>query len=209
MPQEPQIIIRQLLRYASVPSTLSLTASERVEERRLVGHVDLVRPERPVARRGVVAPDLQLDLHAGVVRSSPRAAPSGHPNPPPAANSIVSVAEKCNETVPTLCQIRAISTSSPSAPTASCAPRGRRAAARRRPIRDRVLHEVLVVSVGEVGRARVGAARLLAGEPRLEHARGEVEQIAELDRLGQVAVEDGALVLDDDAAVVAPAELRR
>ncbi len=112
---------------------LVLDDVERVEQRRFVGDVDLVRLEGAVARGGVVAPDLQLDLHAGSIRSSLRGAPSGHPNPPPAANSIGFVAEKSNETVPTLCQIRAISTTSPSAPTSSCAPRGTRAAARHRP----------------------------------------------------------------------------
>ena len=69
------------------------------------------------------------------------------------------------------------------------------------PARDRVLDEVLVVSVGIVVRARVGAAALLAGDSGLEHACGDVEQVAELDRLRQVAVEDLALVLDDDLRV--------
>ena len=43
--------------------------------------------------------------------------------------------------------------------------------------------------------------------PGLHHARGEVEHVAELDRLRQVAVEDLALVLDHDAALVALAQL--
>ena len=64
-----------------------------------------------------------------------------------------------------------------------------------------MLEEVLVVAVGEVVRARVRAAALLAGEPADDHARGELEHEAELERLGQVAVEDLALVLDDDALV--------
>ena len=52
----------------------------------------------------------------------------------------------------------------------------------------------------------MGATTLLAGNPGLEHARRDVEQVAELDRLGEVAVEDVALVLDHDATVVALAE---
>src|SRR6185503_17828286 len=60
------------------------------------------------------------------------------------------------------------------------------------PGRDRVLHEVLVVALGKVRRPRVSTARLLARDTCLKHAGAEVEQIAELDRLGQVAVEDGA-----------------
>ena len=181
---------------------------ERVEQRRLVGDVDLVRPERALAGGRVVAPDLQLDLHAGSFRSSLRVAPSGHPNPPPAANSIGSVAEKSNEncanSVPNPCHQYDLTIGSHLVMRTSRYGELRRAVD---PRRDRVLHEVLVVALGEVGRARVGAARLLARDPGLEHAGAEVEQVAELDRLGQVAVEDGALVLDHDAAVVPPPEL--
>ncbi len=45
------------------PVDLVLDDVEGVEERRLLGHVHLVRLERALARRGVVAPDLELDLH--------------------------------------------------------------------------------------------------------------------------------------------------
>ena len=64
IPHEPQIIIRQLLRYASVPSWLVLDDVEDVEQRRPVRRVDLVLLERALARDGVVAPDLQGHLHA-------------------------------------------------------------------------------------------------------------------------------------------------
>src|SRR4029078_10403764 len=67
--------------------------------------------------------------------------------------------------------------------------------------------EVLVVALGKVRRPRGSTARLLARDTCLKHARTEVEEIAELDRLGEVAVEDGALVLDHHAPVVPPAEL--
>src|SRR3954451_3527158 len=75
-----------------------------------------------------------------------------------------------------------------------------------RPAGARMLHEVLVVARREVLRARVGAPALLARLARLEHARGEVEAVAELDRLREVGVEELALVLDDDALGVALAE---
>ncbi len=63
MPHEPQIIIRQLLRYASEPSCLVLDDVEAVEERRLLGRVDLVLAQRALAGDRVVAPDLEGDLH--------------------------------------------------------------------------------------------------------------------------------------------------
>src|SRR5207248_5599601 len=63
---------------------------------------------------------------------------------------------------------------------------------------DRVPEEVLVVALGEVARARVGAAALLASDPADDHALGQLEQEAELERLREVVVEDLALVLDDD-----------
>src|SRR3990172_2167283 len=72
------------------------------------------------------------------------------------------------------------------------------------PGRDRVPHEVLVVAARVVIRARVGAAALLAGDPALEHAGRDVEQVAELERLREVGVEDRTLVLDDDAPVPLP-----
>ena len=53
----------------------------------------------------------------------------------------------------------------------------------------------------------MGTARLLPREAGLEHHRGEVEQVAQLDRLRQVAVEHGALVLDHDPAIVAGLQL--
>src|SRR5207244_1853944 len=42
---------------------------------------------------------------------------------------------------------------------------------------------------------------LLPRNPRLDHARGKIEEVADLERLRQVAVEDVTLVLDDDALV--------
>src|SRR5690348_9966868 len=62
---------------------------------------------------------------------------------------------------------------------------------------DRVLHEVLVVAHGVIVGARMRAAALLALDAGDDHALGEVEKEAELDRLRQVAVEDLALVLDE------------
>ena len=63
IPHEPQIIIRQLLRYESVPSTRSLMMSRHVEQRHPLGRVDLVLLQRALAGGRVVAPDLQRDLH--------------------------------------------------------------------------------------------------------------------------------------------------
>ena len=59
-----------------------------------------------------------------------------------------------------------------------------------------MLHVVRVVAVGEVVRPRVGAAALLSGQARDDHAVGELEQEAEFERLRQVGVEDVALVVD-------------
>ncbi len=118
------------------PVDLVLDDVERVEERRLLGDVDLVRLERALARRGVVAPDLELDLHAAasILGSRRRVAPSGAPQPTTHCQFYRAALPEC---ATKLCQIRAdsvaISRSSPSAPTSSCAPRRRRAAARRRP----------------------------------------------------------------------------
>src|SRR5438128_1936353 len=69
------------------------------------------------------------------------------------------------------------------------------------PPHDGVLEEVLVVTAGVVVRARVRAPAFFARNPRLDHARGEIEQVAELERLRQVAVENLSLVLDDYARV--------
>src|SRR6516225_9188035 len=66
---------------------------------------------------------------------------------------------------------------------------------------DRVLHEVLVVPVRVVVRPSVCPAALLACEPGNDHAVGELEQEAQLERLRQVGVEDSALVVDDHALV--------
>src|SRR2546421_549307 len=66
---------------------------------------------------------------------------------------------------------------------------------------ERVAEEVLVVPVGIVVGPRVRAAALAAGQACDDHALGEVEQETELERLRQVAVEDVALVVDDDALV--------
>src|SRR6185312_16627333 len=57
------------------------------------------------------------------------------------------------------------------------------------------------VAIRIVVRARVRAAALLSREAGDDHAFGELEQEAELERLRQVAVEDLPLVLDVDAAV--------
>src|SRR5581483_232833 len=69
------------------------------------------------------------------------------------------------------------------------------------PAGDRVHHELLVVALRIVVRARVRAARLLAPDPRLDHAERRVEHVSELDRLRQVAVEDLPLVFDVDVLV--------
>src|SRR5581483_7246491 len=69
------------------------------------------------------------------------------------------------------------------------------------PAGDRVVHEILVVARREVVRARMGAAALLARETCGDHAERGVEHVPELDRLCEVAVEDVALVLDDDVLV--------
>src|SRR5437868_2988717 len=66
---------------------------------------------------------------------------------------------------------------------------------------DRVLEVVLVVAHRIVVGPRVGAAALLALDARDDHALGEVEEEAELDRLREVAVEDLALVLDQHVLV--------
>ena len=63
------------------------------------------------------------------------------------------------------------------------------------------LRKFVVVALRIVVRARVRAAALLAREPRHDHALGELEQEAELERLREIAVEDLALVLDVDVAV--------
>ena len=55
------------------------------------------------------------------------------------------------------------------------------------------LRKLLVVAVGEVVRAGVRAAALLAREPGDDHAVGELEQESELERLGEVVVEDSPL----------------
>src|SRR6266566_7361650 len=72
------------------------------------------------------------------------------------------------------------------------------------PADERVLQIPLVVAVGIVVRPRVRAPALLALDAARNHARGEVEQEAELERLREVVVEDVALVLDDDALVAFP-----
>src|SRR5688572_10704888 len=69
------------------------------------------------------------------------------------------------------------------------------------PRSERVLEEVLVVALGIIVRARVRTATLFAREPRLDHARGQLEQEPELERLREVVVEDPPFVLDDDALV--------
>src|SRR4029077_9526729 len=69
------------------------------------------------------------------------------------------------------------------------------------------LHEVLVVADGVIVGTRVSTTALLARDTGLQHARREVDHVAELDRLCQVAVEDLAFVLDDDTALVSLTEL--
>jgi hypothetical protein len=64
-----------------------------------------------------------------------------------------------------------------------------------------VPHVVLVVAVREVVRARVCPTALLPREPGDDHAVGELEQEAELQRLRQVVVEERSLVVDDHALV--------
>src|SRR5262249_20087344 len=64
-----------------------------------------------------------------------------------------------------------------------------------------VLHVVLIIAIGVVVRSRMRPAALPARKPGHDHALGELEQEAELERLRQVAVEDVPLVLDDDALV--------
>src|SRR5579862_3264918 len=153
IPHDPQIIIRQLLRYESEPSTLSLTRSS--------------------TSRSVT--------HSGASSSYSRSARS----PPAPERQIFS------------------------ATFISIGPLGRLPARDRHrlpvelgfplgPRDHRMAEEARVVAVREVVRPRVRAAALLARKPRLDHARGEVEQVAELERLRQVAVEDLALVLHDD-----------
>src|SRR6185295_19558661 len=69
------------------------------------------------------------------------------------------------------------------------------------PSDERVPHVVLVVTVGIVVRACVSSTALLARETRDHHGRGQLEQEAELERLREVAVEDVALVLDEDPVI--------
>ena len=64
-----------------------------------------------------------------------------------------------------------------------------------------MLEEVLVVALGEVARAGVGAAALPPLHPGGDHTDGQIEQVAELERLGEVAVEDLAAVVDEHLAV--------
>src|SRR5262249_17364130 len=67
-----------------------------------------------------------------------------------------------------------------------------------------VPEEVLVVTVGVIVRSSVGAAALLPCEAGDDHARGELEQVVELECLREIGVEHVALVLDDDALVPLP-----
>jgi hypothetical protein len=69
-----------------------------------------------------------------------------------------------------------------------------------------VLQVILVVPVGVVVRPGVRASALFARQAGDDHAFGQLEQEAELERLRQVGVEDLTLVVDDDA-LVALAEL--
>src|SRR3569833_522949 len=69
------------------------------------------------------------------------------------------------------------------------------------PARDRVHHEVLVVTGRVVRRARVRAEALLAPDAAFDYAKLSFEDVAELVRLLQVVVEDVALVLDVDVLV--------
>ena len=63
IPHEPQIIIRQLLRYASEPSTWSLTMSRQSRSVASSGASISYSLQRALARDRVVAPDLERDLH--------------------------------------------------------------------------------------------------------------------------------------------------
>src|SRR6476659_10280081 len=69
------------------------------------------------------------------------------------------------------------------------------------PRHDGMSQEVLVVAVREVVWPRVRAAALLAREPGDDHALRELEEVAELERLREVGVEDVTLVLDHDVLV--------
>src|SRR5262249_13998978 len=66
---------------------------------------------------------------------------------------------------------------------------------------DRVPQVVLVVALGEIVWPRMGAATLLPRHAGDDHALGEIEQEAELERLGQAVVEDVTLVVDDNSLV--------
>src|SRR5512133_1333398 len=58
---------------------------------------------------------------------------------------------------------------------------------------QRVAHEVLVVALRVVVGPRVCASALLPGEPGHDHALGELEHEAELERLREVRAEDVTL----------------
>src|SRR5215211_1868304 len=160
IPHEPQIIIRQLFRYASVPSTLSLIRSSTSSS---VAHSG-ASTSYSTRRRSPVSPSYRQILSA----------------------TSISVSVLPLHGLP-------------------FRNRNRLPLQPRRPVRvkvdERVLHVVLVVALRVVVGTRVGAAALLAGEAGDDHAAREVEQEAELERLRQVAVEQVALVVQDDALV--------
>src|SRR5215211_7443463 len=157
MPQEPQIIMRQLLRYASVPSTRSLTMS---------------RTSSSVAHSG--ASTSYVFSSRSPVRLSKRQILSATSIAPPSwpfAEGAISVR--------TLTRL-------------PLRHRHRRPVESRPvvlPRHDRMPQVVLVVAVRVVVRPRVRAAALLARQARDDHAVRQLEQEAELERLGEVVVE--------------------
>src|SRR5580765_5851106 len=156
IPHEPQIIIRQLLRKDSVPSTWSLTMSSTSSRHDHSGP----STSYSLSARSPLSASYRQILRATSIRSvlPLLGLPFRRPHRLPVQHGPVSD-----------------------------------------PPHDRVPHVVLVVAAGEIVRARVCAAALLPREPGLDHAVRELEQEAELERLGQIAVEDVALVLDDHA----------
>src|SRR6476619_6290197 len=149
IPHEPQIIIRQLFRNDSVPSTWSLTMSSTSSRH----------------------------AHSGASTSYSFS-----------ARSPLSASYRQILRATSMCSVFPLPHRLPVQHGPVCDPS-----------HDRVPHVVLIVAAGEIVRARVGAAALLPREPGLDHAVRELQQEAELERLGQIAVEDVALVLDDDA----------
>ena len=160
---------------------LVLDDVEDVEQRRPLGRLDLVLLQLALAGPAVVAPDLERDVHR---RRAGRRSDCG------VSHRQYVLSCGCHFVIVTGFQ------SSAGLPSAQ---------------RDhRVPEEVLVVAVRDsrtAARARRGSPS--ARGPATTMHCGELEQEAELERLRQVAVEDVALVLDDDALVALAQRLRR